>query len=339
MGEASTVDDVPPRTGRRRRAACVVTVFAGVLVAATGFVLRGADRWPVEACTILYVGSDQKLHLTNERGTVDVQLPGPGAVGDVMAPYAPPDWSPSGRRIAYMHAVPGRGQYLVTLDPLDRRLWVYGLGDAGGFGGWLDDETVFDTAFGRRDAMTGEVRRDDPERQRLELYRPPSLRLVHDPFSPRRREMPRLTHVSTDPVTGGYVAAGDNAIYLCDRDLKQLGVISAPQAHAPRIDPTGDWVGWTFRHGASLWIAVESLSGATGTEEPRSLGHPYASAVFCGWTDDGNVLANVAPRPLRPTTPWRLVVLDKSGNLVREVPTDVPPLAKSAAAIRPRRPR
>jgi hypothetical protein len=49
---------------------------------------------------------------------------------------------------------------------------------------------------------------------------------------------------------------------------------------------------------------------------------PYTQLLFCDWTEDGNLLA-VAERGLGSS--GELVVLGRTGRMLKTIPTDTPP--------------
>jgi hypothetical protein len=62
------------------------------------------------------------------------------------------------------------------------------------------------------------------------------------------------------------------------------------------------------------------------------LGEQFEEACFCDWTEQGELLVNVR-KPTSPGT-WTLMVLNRSGQILRELGTDVPPAAGVVASWR-----
>src|SRR5688572_4214149 len=116
-------------------------------------VLEAEHRWMVARCPIAYVGEDGRIHLTNEAGTLDVELEGPAADTFTRASlqnlyyFSPrPAWSPNGELIAYVQfeSIPPNSyeSKLVVLDPAARRIWRPVISANTGFGGWVRDEIL-----------------------------------------------------------------------------------------------------------------------------------------------------------------------------------------------------
>ena len=66
---------------------------------------------------------------------------------------------------------------------------------------------------------------------------------------------------------------------------------------------------------------------------PTVLGEQFSQAFFCDWTEDGNLLVN-ARKGGEASSDWGLVILDKSGNVMRELATAVRPYRNSGASWR-----
>jgi hypothetical protein len=320
---ATAAFPVPPRRRPVLRRAVSLGMVVFVIVATAVFVpmvLRRADRALVDGCRILYVGEDERLHLTNDAGTVDIELPGPPADARIWFSHSPPEWSPSGRRVAYLSSVSDSEKYIAVVEARTGQVWVHRSSRSGRFAGWYDDETLYEAHVGLRSATSGEV-----------------LAEV-SPFAGF------TNHVSRLPDGRGFVGTQPRAgVTLMDERFNQTRLISSERAGwVPRVDASGQWVGWTaFRieEAPMRSVAIRRLSDPPETP-PTYLGHAFGGAVFCDWTDDGNILANVAA-PFKfggsviGRGPWRLVVMDRQGNVIREIPTAGPLLAESVASLRP----
>lgn len=269
----------------------------------------------VESCPIAYVGVDDRVHLTNVEGSFDVELDGPRAEGRVWFSYSPPMWSPDGEFIAYQVADgPDDVKQIAVLDPWSDRSWLHATGPSGRFSGWIDGRYWVEHARVRH-ATTG-----------------------HDV----RQFSGSGWHVAPTVTGGGtsLIAHPAWGISILDETRGQNQVISSARASwVPRMDPTGSWVAWTSQDREQVRrrlnqqrfgsvIAVKAVNDPPETE-PRYVGVEFSGASFCDWTDDGLLLVNV-----QENRQWSLVIMDKQGNVLRRIPTDVPPAPESGASWR-----
>jgi len=110
---------------------------------------------------------------------------------------------------------------------------------------------------------------------------------------------------------------------------------SPTSAVAPAVDTIFDSCGHAYAVqsvGSSLLFLLRParrkrmvLSGTA------VLGEQLSEASFCDWTEDGNLLVN-ARKGGEPSSDWGLVILDKSGNVMRELVTAVRPCSMSSGA-------
>ena len=90
----------------------------------------------------------------------------------------------------------------------------------------------------------------------------------------------------------------------------------------PRMDPFGEYVAWTIRDpdGGSMAIALKGVRESTDWP-PDMIRAPGArSTVFIDWTEEGQLLAGV-----QGVSGATLMVLDRKGNVVRELSLDSMP--------------
>jgi len=301
----------------------------GVLLAVVLPVLWRAERRAiVAACPIVYVGEDRRIHLTNLTGTLDLEMAGPPVEGWVRATSTPPTWSPGGTRIAYMSDPPDdhTPADIIVVEPMSGREWRNRCTDW--FAGWADDDSFLECHVGFRDARSG-----------LLLQRVP-MEGFHV------RQVFPLLHGGD----GGWIGIGGisgDGVHVRGRDFSEGRTICQLRgAVVPRVDPRGEWVGWTCelpdrmpdlkqRRGRVIMI---KLLKEPSSVPARVLGEQFEEAVLCDWTEDGEILANVlekVPVPGRAWgRPWALVVLDREGKMLHRIPTDVAPLRQSGASWR-----
>ncbi|MCY2950961.1 MAG: hypothetical protein NTU53_03175 [Planctomycetota bacterium] len=302
-----------------------------ILAMVVGGIWKTGRKAIVSACPIAYVGTDRRLHLTNVTGTLDVELAGPAVDEGSGGSTPPPAWSPFGTKILYHPYVTTRPaqKEIVVQEPMSGRQWTLKLIKEGWIAGWASDENVLECHVGFRDVRTGALLQEVP------------------------REGFHVRQISPLPrgVGGGFVAIGPerdgDSVHLRDRGFDNPRTIFNSRGNCvPRVDPRGEWVGWTNEqfHRAGYpdgylgkVIQIKRLNEAPESL-PRVLGEQFAHAVFCDWTEDGDILANVQEKSASPRPPWPgdwcLVILDKDGRLLRKIPTDVRPRAQSGASWR-----
>ena len=300
------------------------TALAVLIVGAVGLaglapkVLEAEHRWMVARCPIAYVGEDGRIHLTNEAGTLDVELEGPAADTFTRASlqnlyyFSPrPAWSPNGELIAYVQfeSIPPNSyeSKLVVLEPAARRIWRPVISTNTGFGGWVRDETLI-SGSEFIDVRTGAV--------------------VPKP------EWADMGTVSPVPLRGGggWIAGGGSGLHFRTEDFRVRMPIwsSYGNAAGPRVDPSGAWAAWTSDAGVRSGIRIKLIE-ETVAKPARSIWPSFEGSVFCDWTGDGDVFANVSERGK-----WGLVILDKQGTVLRRIVTDVRPMVESGASWRRR---
>jgi hypothetical protein len=296
----------------------------------------------VLACPLAYMGDDQAIHLTDGNGAKDLELVGPGYGlsdngltgwnGSQMM------WSPNGRRLGFSpYTLPGI-KHVGVLEPSTGNFKQFRIPPDAGFKGWLDSDHAF--AYVPPDPVHLKVIDADTGQSARTIilsnnYSFGNLFMAYTPLSCfRGRYATMLTRKDENDGT---------TIVLLKKDFSLGKVVwdepSPPKLSHwhPRVDPSGEWVAWSVfgLQGSASRIGVKRVND--GASVPFSvLGNDYATALFCDWTEDGKILANVARSGNGSSsfTNWTLVILDKSGKLVREVRTAVAPKPNSSAAWR-----
>ena len=278
----------------------------------------------VGLCPIAYVGVDGRIHLTNVEGTIDIELEGPSADGRIWFIGSPPAWSPDGGMIAYMHERRSDARRIAVTEPGTGTHWQLGSerGNAY-FGGWMRDGILHEAHVGFRDARLG---------TRLPVPRAPGLDIQYS----------RQVGPTSRRLGGSCISVGPKGVDLRDDDFQVVQSMvenSDPRLRAwvPRVDKTGTWMAWTApefkepRYGRLIGVARVDRGP---TVQSWFVGADFGDCVFCDWTDDGNILANVREQTQPRQRGWCLAILDKEGKLLRRIPTDVPPAPESGASWR-----
>ena len=291
-----------------------LVIVGTVALAAMGpKVLEWERRWMVARCPIAYVGEDGRIHLTNERGTLDVELEAES--GEVEEQYVSyfsprPTWSPNEKFIAYTRvgqAPPNRfDATVVVIEPATGRMWQpLASPSQASFGGWVRDD-VINVDGGFVDARTGA-------------------------FVPKPEWADAMSWLSHVPASGGggWIIVGTQGLHFRTEDFRIRMPIwsSYGQAVGARVDPSGKWAGWTSS-GRDGDIQIKLIEENVA-KQPKNVWPPRVGSVFCDWTAEGNIFANVSERGR-----WGLVILDREGTVLRRIVTDVRPMAGSGASWR-----
>ena len=314
-----------PRTQRRILAftlveLLVVIAIIAILMAILLPVLQKVRRKAIVlVCPIVYHGfEDNALHLTDTQGNYDLQLtPSYGwfhayRPGHVM-------WSPSGLKIGYelnnWPCGPGGIACMAILDPSSGYVIKHKSMPSTSrsyFWGWVDSNTFIEEADSTiyfRDADTGAIRQT--------INRGP--RIAQGPV-----------HTLAPGSSGHFIGGYRGSICFIRKDFTVGKTIWAPpegstmhadvEDYGLDVDPTGRWVGWTMS-GKPSGPAFKRINDPPWVQPTM----PKLNGSFGRWTDDGNILM---------VTGTGFAVVDKSGKLVRSIPTPVSPVSGTTSVRR-----
>jgi len=304
----------------------VIGIIASLMAILLPVLWRVRRKAMVLACPIAYIGVDNRIHLTDPLGKIDLQYEEAKtdiARGGMIA------WSPSGQKVGFIldYDVNSGTTRNGILDPMSGRITVYESKLGGGFAAWVDSESFIEIGERElyvRNAETGAVVR--------------VLRMGEG-------EMRMCMAPVPAGVTGGaYVTSiryiGKEVIVsFVRKDFSPGRVIwrllpgcGISVSHHVRLDPLGEWAAARCLTKSRSRVALKRLNEPSSIL-PTVLGEQFSEAWFCDWTEDGNLLVN-ARKGDGPRADWGLVILDKSGNVVRELATAVPPYPNSGASWR-----
>ncbi|MGE5608077.1 MAG: prepilin-type N-terminal cleavage/methylation domain-containing protein [Bacillota bacterium] len=295
----------------------IISLLIAILLPVTQKVRR---RALVLVCPIAFVGEDGHLYLTDPKGKHLLELYGPCVHAHPDCQDAPPMWSPDGQKLAFMNALDlgGTGAQTHILDPATGSCRKY----SGTWGGWLTSDRWLSGVSGDWVHTI-----DDPGGQ-MRRFRNPDV-----------RDYRHYVHVYSDlQHANGYATVfgqtkAPECVVVLRKDFsightiwRETSGLGSYNENA-RIDPLGEWVAWS-RSGS---VALKRLSeGASVPPRILTLGDTRWSLTFCDFTPDGQLLVNAGPSQGK----WRLLIMDKAGKVLREIPTDVAPQPSSYASWR-----
>ena len=305
----------------------VVIGIMSVLIAILFPALQRARRKAlVMASPIVFVGTDNRLHLTDPSGQADLPLAVPSKV-ECPVCHSPPMWSPSGQSIAFRYADKGL-EATAIMDPFSgvfRKVPEQGRQ----FITWTDSNTFVDSdrnTLSTRDAGTGKV--------------VASLRV---PWNEHPISIAAAPLSAPAPYIGTTASDGRSSVRFFKKDLSPArpvwtepkgpgGLSGAIANEYPRVDEMGEFVAWTRTNGSidKRVIAIKPVA-APPNQPPSLIGKDdFKSVYFCDWTEQGTLLGN-ASNDLKN---WTLVIYDRQGKLLNTLPTPARPAKGTIASWR-----
>jgi prepilin-type N-terminal cleavage/methylation domain-containing protein len=279
----------------------IILLLIGILLPVLGKARRVAM---VMACPVVYADQNHVVWLTDLEGRKKIQI------SNTPAPSFEPIWSPDGQRLAWWS-----GGNLIINSPAsgDEKSLPYAYQNFT----WLDRNTILswhypDGMMVYINANTGAV--TDWQGQTVGGNGPGYMEVCVDPHF----------------ADGFIIAESENFwtpqldIVIRDRNWRLTKTVWKDPGNdhedlGPAIDPTGQWIAWTRGRNPGVVgpssVAIKHIS-AHADQPPQMVGNQHISVVFCDWIDDEQFLAGVFM-----TTHWNLVIMDRSGEIHRTLPT------------------
>jgi len=302
----------------------VIGIIASLMAILLPVLWKVRRKAMVLACPIAYIGMDNRIHLTDPLGKIDLSYEKAETRNDQIM------WSPSGQKLGFhLHCeADSPTAHIGILDPMSGQISKYELSPSTGFSGWADSGSFIEAGFSEvlvRDVKTGAVLRRAFFRNGDHLGSP---------------TMPAPGNLAVGAyVVSGILADRSRVVMLLRKDLSYGKVLlrilpggGIGGVSVARVDPLGEWVAWTGSTKSGNRVGLKRLNEPSSIL-PTVLGEQFSEAWFCDWTEDGNLLVN-ARKGDGHRSDSGLVILDKSGNVVRELATAVPPYPNSGASWR-----
>jgi len=294
----------------------LVIAIIGVLIALLlPMLIRARRPATVLASPVAFLGIDGRVHLTDPTGRSDLAVTPAADLGCPVC-HTAPVWSPSGQKLGVRVSGERRDSVTGILNPSTGEIKKHSQRNYT-FLGWMDSTHYVEAhnpTLNIVDADTGK-QREVPNKSGVLFIAP----------APTSSPGPMVAVV--DAPAGNMVAFLRKDFSLGKRVWAEPSAGVSQSQEAPRVDPFGEYVGWTIHRGQPC-IAIKPVREVS-TAQPTILSTQWPAAYFCDWTEQGTILANVK-RPDR----WQLVVLNKSGKIIRELATDIPPAEGPVASWR-----
>ena len=288
----------------------IIAILIAILMPALQRARRTAQ---ILASPVAFIGSDNRLHLTDPSGQMDLPMVISAPANNCPVCHSPPAWSPSGDSIAFRGN--DKGEYTGVIQPYSGQVKRFVLSAGGGGMGtgyfltWLDSTRTVETtrdALLVRDAATGK-----PYRQMGSS----TNRVVSASEAPPNTPGPYIGVVWQRPLS--------TVITFLNKDLTAARPVYREKGMTnpyPRVDPFGEYVAWTVMQGQAA-VALKAINEPPNKPPTVLKFAGYTSVYFCDWTEQGTMLGNAT----RNGREYELIVFDKDGKVLQTLPTAVKP--------------
>jgi prepilin-type N-terminal cleavage/methylation domain-containing protein len=295
----------------------VVIGVIAVLIALLFPALRKAKRQAMVLATpVVYIGKDNKLHLTDPSGGMGIPLMSKSG-NNCPVCHVPPVWSPAGDTILFRMSEPS-GAYTALMNPMSNR--PEKVRAQGELVGWLDRTRYVEGSMG---GMLHVRQVGSTAVERSVMPANPVFFLAPAPPS------------SPAPLIASVRLGNKDAIAFLKKDfnpakpvfIRPGGGGGRTTLQSPAVDPMGEFVAWTTFEGGpsaafkSVREPAARLPTLIGAGTPSGSPRPFQRVYFCDWTEESTLLCNVTT----DGTNYTLAIFNRDGRLIRTLGTDPPP--------------
>jgi prepilin-type N-terminal cleavage/methylation domain-containing protein len=294
----------------------VVIAIIALLIAILLPVLSRARRAAmVLASPIAYSSAQGSIQLTDPNGVADVPIKGIGDMQSCPACHTPPVWSPSGQQIAFRSTtgISGTGSRISIVEPTPNRVRSFSEGNRFLLC-WSDSDHLVEND--RSNIYVATAGKNIPQ-ERVPNSNPTLLPVV---LSPTPASAPH-------PYIGVTFSGNTQTISFFKKNFTPAARVHVLTNNGvnnqidPRVDPTGEYIGWTqLGNGGRHYAAFKHVRDPVALP-PTVIGNPLSDTYFCDFTEQGNLLVNEGAS--RQTT--SLAIYDRKGRLVRKLNTPFRP--------------
>src|ERR1051325_5950244 len=282
----------------------VVIAIIALLIAILLPMLSRARRVAmVLASPVAYTGATGSVQLTDPNGVADVPIKGQSPAVSCPVCHSPPVWSPSGQQLIFRADT---NMAITLVDPAPNRTRTFS-NSTGNFLCWGDSDHFVQTDRVKVIVTTAS------KNLIQQTFPIPIMFSVPVALSPTPASAPM-------PYIGIHISGGTETVAFFKKNFSVgKSVFVSPTtpngALCPRVDPSGEYVGWTQMNGGRRYAAFKHIRDATSAF-PTLIGDPSTDTYFCDWSEQGHLLVNSGTSKNNTG----LAIYNRKGQLIRKLP-------------------